>query len=67
MRKALIVGAGISLLAMVPTANAGDIPVAWQMVEDRKSVIGTVEPTHELTARARIGGVVTLLQTIERR
>ena len=65
MRKALIVGAGISLLAMVPTANAGDIPVAWQMVEDRKSVIGTVEPTRELTARARIGGVVTLLQTIE--
>jgi len=65
MRKALIVGAGISLLAMVQTAHAGDISVAWQMVEDRKSVIGTVEPTRELTARARIGGVVTLLQTIE--
>ena len=65
MSKALIVGAGISLLSMLLPLRASEVTVAWQMVEDRKSVIGTVEPTHELTARARIGGVVTVLQTIE--
>jgi RND family efflux transporter MFP subunit len=35
------------------------------MVEDRKAVIATVEPAHQLVARARIGGTVVALNARE--
>lgn len=44
---------------------AGDFLVRSQIVNDRKSVIATVEPLHLLTARARIGGTVIKLSIKE--
>ncbi len=35
------------------------------MVDDRKAVIATVEPVHELLARARIGGTIATLTVKE--
>lgn len=56
-----------SLLALVILAAAttptlaAETTVTRRAVEDRKAVIATVEPVHELLARARIGGTVTML------
>ena len=49
------------LAAAVAPASAAETTVTRQAVEDRKAVIATVEPVHELLARARIGGTVTTL------
>lgn len=49
------------LAAAVAPASAAETAVTRQAVEDRKAVIATVEPVHELLARARIGGTVTTL------
>jgi membrane fusion protein, multidrug efflux system len=38
-----------------------EVSVIRQAIDDRKAVIATVEPLHELVARARIGGTVSTL------
>src|SRR5579864_2968791 len=43
--------------SLVP-ALAAETVVTRKSVEDRKAVIATVEPVHELLARARIGGTL---------
>jgi RND family efflux transporter MFP subunit len=52
----IVMFVGISLAAW-----AGEQPVVRRAVDDRKAVIATVEPVHELLARARIGGTITTL------
>ena len=42
-------------------AEAGEFTVAPTEIEDRKAVIATVEPAHQLVARARIGGTIVQL------
>jgi membrane fusion protein, multidrug efflux system len=46
-------------------AFAQDAVVVQRMVDDRKAVIATVEPVHELIARARIPGTITRLTVKE--
>lgn len=57
--------AGVLLLAAALPTFAGEQTVRQRMVDDRKAVIATVEPGHELTARARIGGTVVTLMVKE--
>jgi multidrug efflux system membrane fusion protein len=40
---------------------AAEQTVQLRAIDDRKAVIATVEPVHELIARARIGGTITTL------
>jgi membrane fusion protein, multidrug efflux system len=63
----LVRSALASLLLAVATlpAYAAEQTVAERMLDDRKAVIATVEPAHELTARARIGGTITELTVKE--
>ena len=50
------------LLLFVANAYAGESFVAKSLdVVDRKAVIATVEPIHQLVARARIGGTIAAL------
>jgi RND family efflux transporter MFP subunit len=60
----VLLTASVSLSQGNP-AMAGDFFVKSQLVNDRKSVIATVEPLHLLTARARIGGTVIKLSIKE--
>lgn len=53
------------LAGFASTAVAEDATVTRRSVEDRKAVIATVEPVHELVARARIGGTITTLSVKE--
>src|SRR5512142_1316866 len=53
------------LCGTVSAALADDTTVTRRAVEDRKAVIATVEPVHELTARARIGGTISTLSVKE--
>jgi membrane fusion protein, multidrug efflux system len=46
-------------------AAAAETSVTRRTIEDRKAVIATVEPVHELVARARIGGTVSTLSVKE--
>ena len=46
-------------------ASAADVVVHVAPLEDLKAVIATVEPVHQLVARARIGGTVTALKIRE--
>jgi RND family efflux transporter MFP subunit len=56
----------IALLAgLAPAALAEDATVARRSIEDRKAVIATVEPVHELLARARIAGTISTLSVKE--
>ena len=64
MTRAAILGLGLLALSL-GTAVAQDATVAQRMVDDRKAVIATVEPVHELVARARIGGTITTLTVKE--
>lgn len=52
------------LLTTFP-AMAGEFRVAPVQIDDRKAVIGTVEPVRQLLARARIGGTVSTLKARE--
>lgn len=61
--RAAIAGA-LLLVAALP-AFAGEQTVHQRMVDDRKAVIATVEPGHQLTARVRIGGTITTLTVKE--
>jgi membrane fusion protein, multidrug efflux system len=47
------------------SASAAEQVVTRRQVDDRKAVIATVEPAHELVARARIGGTVATLAVKE--
>jgi membrane fusion protein, multidrug efflux system len=53
------------IAACAAPAAAAEIAVAKRSVEDRKAVIATVEPVHELVARARIGGTIVSLKVRE--
>jgi RND family efflux transporter MFP subunit len=53
------------LTASFLPAFAQDAPVERRMVDDRKAVIATVEPVHEVVARSRIGGTITSLTVKE--
>src|SRR5208283_41200 len=53
------------LNACVSAGFAAQQPVRLRVVDDQKAVIATVEPVHELLARARIGGTITTLTVKE--
>jgi RND family efflux transporter MFP subunit len=48
-------------LAGAAAASEPGLTVERKTVDDRKAVIATVEPVHELVARTRIGGTITTL------
>jgi RND family efflux transporter MFP subunit len=56
---------GLLLALSLLPAFAEQQTVAERIVDDRKAVIATVEPVHELTARSRIGGTITSLTVKE--
>ncbi len=64
MIRVPLTSAVLLALSFLP-GYAGERTVAERMVDDRKAVIATVEPVHELTARARIGGTITELTVKE--
>lgn len=56
----------LAILATWPTATiAGEFPVVSVDTDDRKAVMGAVEPVRQLVARARLGGTVTTLKVRE--
>jgi RND family efflux transporter MFP subunit len=56
----------ISACCFVPTTlQAAEFTVAAAQIEDEKAVIATVEPVHQLVARARIGGTIVTLKARE--
>jgi membrane fusion protein, multidrug efflux system len=55
----------LALLSAATAAHAAETTVTRQAVDDRKAVIATVEPVHELVARARIGGTASSLTVKE--
>ncbi len=55
----------LAFLGAASAASAADVTVSRQEVDDRKAVIATVEPVHELVARARIGGTITTITVRE--
>ena len=55
----------LAAAAITIPAWAGEAPVLRHPVDDRKAIIATVEPVHELVARARIGGTITSLTAKE--
>ena len=46
-------------------AGAAEIAIHIASIDDLKAVVATVEPVHQLVARARIGGTVTALKIKE--
>lgn len=59
------VAAAAGLNACVEQAIAAEAVVHVTSVEDMKAVIATLEPAHQLVARARIGGTITRLKIKE--
>jgi membrane fusion protein, multidrug efflux system len=60
------VAAFAAMGALVPSrARAAEVAVHVAPIDDLKAVIATVEPVHQLVARARIGGTVTALKIRE--
>jgi len=60
------VTAVVSVLnACLSAGFAAEQTVRLRVVDDQKAVIATVEPVHELLARARIGGTITTLTVKE--
>ena len=51
--------------ALSGSAGAAEIAVHVASIDDLKAVVATVEPVHQLVARARIGGTVTALKIKE--
>lgn len=51
----------LALAAPQPAAVAREVTIAPTTVDDRKAVVATVEPVHQLMARSRIGGTVASL------
>lgn len=54
-----------AVLAAATQASAGELVVRATDVEDRKAVVATVEPVHQLVARTRIGGTIGALTVRE--
>ncbi|PPD02010.1 MAG: efflux transporter periplasmic adaptor subunit, partial [Methylocystis sp.] len=52
-------------LALSSGVKAGEVTIRVAPVEDLKAVVASVEPAHQLTARARIGGTVSALKIKE--
>ncbi len=65
MALALLLAAGISPAPTAVLAAPETATVKLQPVDDRKAVIATVEPVHELAGRSRIGGTITRLNVKE--
>jgi multidrug efflux system membrane fusion protein len=64
MRKSAVLAAIVS--ALVPgSLVAAEFTVGVTNVDDQKAVIATVEPAHQLVARARIGGTIVSLNARE--
>lgn len=61
LMHAFLAGSLLTLALGVSPTRAGEWTVTAQQIIDRKAVIATVEPAHELLARARIDGTVTAL------
>jgi RND family efflux transporter MFP subunit len=61
----IVVALLVILAGALSAAFAQDVTVARRMVDDRKAVIATVEPVHQVLARARIGGTITALSVKE--
>ncbi len=55
----------LAALAFSLGAKAGEVTIRVAPVEDLKAVVASVEPAHQLTARARIGGTVSALKIKE--
>ena len=55
----------LGLNTYVSASFAAEQTVRLRAVDDQKAVIATVEPVHELLARARIGGTITSLAVKE--
>jgi multidrug efflux system membrane fusion protein len=55
----------LAALAFSSSAKAGEVTVHVAPVDDLKAVVASVEPVHQLTARARIGGTVSALKIKE--
>lgn len=55
----------ILLMTAPGVARAGDAVVHAAPIEDMKAVVASVEPAHQLVARARIGGTVAALKIRE--
>ncbi|MFO1103463.1 MAG: efflux RND transporter periplasmic adaptor subunit [Methylocystis sp.] len=55
----------LAALTFSPIAKAGEATVRVAPVDDLKAVVASVEPAHQLTARARIGGTVSALKIKE--
>lgn len=64
-RSYLALTALLAALTFSLGANAGEITIRVAPVEDLKAVVASVEPAHQLTARARIGGTVSALKIKE--
>ena len=62
LRLSIILGATV---LSVRLAEAGEIAVHIAPIDDMKAVVASVEPVHQLAARARIGGTVTSLRIKE--
>lgn len=65
MAHAVLASLGLLAVSVFPALAQGQAIVAERMVDDRKAVIATVEPVHELMARARIGGTISTLAVRE--
>ncbi|KAF2991834.1 efflux RND transporter periplasmic adaptor subunit [Methylocystis sp. MJC1] len=55
----------LAALASPSAAWAGETAVRLAPIDDMKAVVASVEPAHQLMARARIGGTVTTLKIKE--
>ena len=62
MRLALLI---VAVMATPLPATAETFVVHASSVPDEKAIVATVEPVHELTARARIGGTIASLSIKE--
>jgi multidrug efflux system membrane fusion protein len=55
----------LAAMAAPVAAKAGEAVVHTAPIDDMKAVVASVEPAHQLVARARIGGTVTSLKIKE--
>ena len=65
MRGCRLVALAVAFLLPQAVFAAETFAVQTSEVADQKAVIGTVEPAHQLVARARIGGTIAALKARE--
>ncbi|MGO8834538.1 MAG: efflux RND transporter periplasmic adaptor subunit [Roseiarcus sp.] len=65
MRRCRLVAVALAVLAPQAVCAAESFTVQTSEIADQKAVIGTVEPAHQLVARARIGGTIATLKARE--